>query len=180
MGETMVAQHKSNDLSRRKRSLKRSLLLALIIGVTSPAFAQTPLRKAPVDTSNPCVGVESADGLASCGMVAFNNHNYPVARSAWSSAAGRGHHLAAIWLAGSYADGDGGEKDNVQAYKWYDIAAAIHGAEIDKLPPGTKEDNQQEINYREGVARKLTPDQITDAQKLAHEWLARHAAKRNR
>jgi hypothetical protein len=136
----MVEQHKSYGVVCRASCLKHWFLLALIVRATSPAYAQTPLRKAPADTSDPCVGVESADGLASCGMDAFRNKNFAVARSAWSNSAERGDHLAAIWLAGLYADGDGGEKDNVQAYKWYDIAAAIHGAEIDKLPSGAKED----------------------------------------
>jgi TPR repeat protein len=77
-------------------------------------------------------------------------------------------------------NGHGGDKDYMQAYKWYDIAAAIHAAEIDKLPPGAIESNQQEINYRDYVARQMTTTQIADAQKLAREWSVRHTTKRSR
>jgi hypothetical protein len=175
----MVGRDKSYGVDFSKRSMQSSLLLALLICATSPTHAQTPLHKAPSDTSNPCAGPEGTVDLAECGMEASRNENYSVARTAWSRAAEGGDHLAAIWLAGLYENGQGGDKDNVQAYKWYDVAAAIHAAEIDKLPPGAIENNQQEINYRDYVARKLTTAQIADAQRLAREWLVRHSARHN-
>jgi hypothetical protein len=176
----MVEQHKSYGVARRTSYLKHWLLLALLVSVASPAHAQTPLHKAPADTSNPCAGPEGTVDLAECGLEASRNENYSVARTAWSRAAEGGDHVAAIWLAELYENGQGGDKDNVQAYKWYDIAAAIHAAEIDKLPPGAIESNQQEINYRDAIARKLTPDQIAEAQKLAREWMTRATKKRTR
>jgi hypothetical protein len=146
--------------------------VALIVLGADSATAQAPLRKSAPDTRNPCAGVES-DGLASCGMEAFRMQNYEVARSAWSRAAEQGDHVAAMWLAGLYEDGDLGEKDYVQAYKWYDIAAYIHGTEIERQPPGANENNQQAINYRDATGQKLTADQLADAQKQAREWLKR-------
>jgi hypothetical protein len=175
---TMVERQKSRGIACKPRSLKRALVLALLICAISPAQAQTPLHKAPADTSNPCSGPEGTVDLAECGMEASRNQNYSVARTAWSRAAEGGDHLAAIWLAELHENGHGGEKDYVEAYKWYDIAAAIHAAEIDKFPPGAIESNQQELNYRDYVARRLTTTQIADAQKLAREWLVRHPTRR--
>jgi hypothetical protein len=160
-----------------KRSMKCSLLLALLICATSLARAQTPLHKAPADISNPCAGPEGTVDLAEC-MEALRNENYSVARTAWSRAAEGGDHGVAIWLAELYENGQGGDKDYVEAYKWYDMAAAIHAAEIDKLPPGAIENNQQEINYRDYIARQLTTAQIADAQKLAPEWSVRYPTRR--
>jgi hypothetical protein len=54
----MVGQRNYYAIACRKLSLKSALLLALIFCATHPAHAQTPLRKAPADTSNPCVVAE--------------------------------------------------------------------------------------------------------------------------
>jgi hypothetical protein len=64
-----------------------------------------------------------------------------------------------------------------------DTAAVRHRsryswAEIDKLPAGARETNQTEINYRDGVAEKLTFAQIAAAQKLARDWLAQNPLSR--
>ncbi|MDA9432087.1 hypothetical protein [Bradyrhizobium sp. CCBAU 51627] len=150
------------------------LILALVVNT---ADAQAPLRRSAPDTSNPCLGVEAAEELASCGLEASRNQNYAVAKAAWTSAAERGDRLAATWLATLYASGDLGERDYVQAYKWYDIAAYMHGAEIERLPPGTREDNQQEINFRDATGRKLSAEQMVEAQRQAKEWVARKVKK---
>jgi formylglycine-generating enzyme required for sulfatase activity len=105
-------------------------------------------------------------------MDAFRIRNYVVAQTAWTKAAEQGDHLAAVWLGQLYGGGDLGQKDPFQAYKWYDIAAYLHGLEIDRLPPGSREDNQLEINWRDSTARQLTPEQVSDAQKQSRDWIA--------
>ena len=56
--------------------------------------------------------------------------------------------------------GRGVPQDYVQAHKWYTLAAAGGNA--------TAETNRQL------VAKRMTPAQIADAQRIAREWLAKH------
>jgi hypothetical protein len=160
--------------------LAKVTLISLVLLGPVEVLAQTPLHKAPPDHSNPCAGVgDDTEALAECGMEAARKQNYDVARNAWSAAAERGDYVAAIWLGGTY-DAVGGEKNYVLAYKWYEIAAAVHGEQIDKLPPGSDVSNQREINYREEAAKHLAPDQIAVALNMAREWLIATARKRAR
>ena len=62
-----------------------------------------------------------------------------------------------------YAGGRGALQDYVQALKWYDHAA-VRG---DKL----------ETKIRDIIARRMTPSQIDEAQRLAREWLAKRGKK---
>ena len=61
-------------------------------------------------------------------------------------------------LAYFYGEGRGGTSiDYIQAYKWYDIAAALVGAKIDELPVAAshkgEKDNSHELRYRDQVAK---------------------------
>jgi hypothetical protein len=66
-------------------------------------------------------------------------------------AADQGSADAQITLGFLYEYGDAVPLDYVQAYKWFDLA----GSPL----------------YRDAVAAKMTPAQITEAQKLAREWM---------
>ena len=55
-----------------------------------------------------------------------------------------------------YYDGRGVPQDYVEAHKWYNLAAA-GGIELAR-------------GDRDIVAEKMTPAQISEAQKLAREW----------
>jgi len=57
--------------------------------------------------------------------------------------------------------GHGVPQDFVQAYKWFNIAAST---ETDK------EERDQFGRNRDLVSRKMTPNQIAEAQRLAREW----------
>ena len=59
-----------------------------------------------------------------------------------------------------YDDGWGVAQDYVQAYMWLDLAAA----QRDKT--AAKE--------RDIIATKLSPADVSKAQRLAREWMARH------
>jgi hypothetical protein len=146
------------------------ILSALTFGA---AAAQTTLHTAPAPHSEPCT-----EYFAECGLRAEVKGDHEIARSAWSRAAEEGDYLAAVWLAQVYEHGHLGDGGYVQAYKWYDIAAALHGIDIDKLPPGSRENNEAEINYRDDAARHLTSVQIADAQRMSREWLARRGGGR--
>ncbi len=68
-------------------------------------------------------------------------------------------------------NGMGVPRDYVQAYKWLALSAQI-------LSPNSP-DNERILkawpNHRKELAAKMTPQQITEAQRLAAEWLQRHA-----
>jgi uncharacterized protein len=55
-----------------------------------------------------------------------------------------------------YENGIGVPVDNVKAYLWYDLAASQGG--------------MNDADKREQIAKKLTPEQIVEAKKLAREW----------
>ncbi|MDE0513004.1 MAG: hypothetical protein OXI88_14595 [Gammaproteobacteria bacterium] len=71
-------------------------------------------------------------------------------------AAKQGHASAQFNLGNMYAKGEGVPEDDVQAYAWYNIAAA-QGSE---LAEGNKEK----------IATDMTRPQIAEAQKLSREF----------
>ncbi len=60
-----------------------------------------------------------------------------------------------------YHNGKGVPQDYAQAHMWLDLAAS-------SFLPG--EDRDHAVKYRDIVAEKMTPIQISEAQKLAREW----------
>ncbi len=75
----------------------------------------------------------------------------------WSRlAADQGHAFAQISLGVMFSKGEGVPQDYVQAHMWFNLAGA-GGNSIGK-------------QGRDWVARKMTPAQIAEAQRLAAEW----------
>jgi uncharacterized protein len=111
-----------------------------------------------------------------CGDNARLSGNHIIAMKWWRRAADRGNASAQMKLAHLYEGRGGIPKDYTQAYKWYDIAAAIVGAKIDELPvccsksQRAKKDNSDQLWYRDQVAKHMTSEQIAEAQRLAREW----------
>ena len=60
-----------------------------------------------------------------------------------------------------YGEGLGVPQDYAQAHMWFNLAASRH-------PPGEGRDIA--VKNRDDVAKKMTPAQISEAQKLAREW----------
>jgi S1-C subfamily serine protease len=75
-------------------------------------------------------------------------------------AAERGEAFAQQHLGGMYFLGRGVPQDYVAAYKWFNIAAA--GQE-----PKVAADAAQ---FRDALARRMSPDQIAEGQRLARAW----------
>jgi len=71
-------------------------------------------------------------------------------------AAEQGHVLAFAKLGWMYAQGRGVLQDFIQAHKWYNLAAANGLGNA--------------AEYRDALAKQMTPAQIAEAQKLAREW----------
>ena len=59
-----------------------------------------------------------------------------------------------------YATGQGVPQDDVQAHMWYNLAAS--------RVPGVL--RVRAVEYRDDVADRMTPTQIAEAERLAHEW----------
>jgi uncharacterized protein len=95
-----------------------------------------------------------------------------------------GEPSAQMHLGVMFAEGIGGRRPNYEAAAaWYRAAAdqgypvAAHmwaNLAAAKLPPGKARDAV--LQLRDQLADKMTPAQITDAQKLAREWKPKGAA----
>jgi hypothetical protein len=161
--------------------------LSLFLGLDA-SQAQTSLHKQRVDEQIDETSCASANWLSRTGQLAESTQsdvreavssaieicgdsarlsgNYVVAMKWWRRAADRGNAAAQMKVAGLY-EGRGGVPTE-QAYKWYDIAAAIVGSKIDGLPIATSHTGEK--NNSDQVARHMTSEQIAEAQRLAREW----------
>ena len=79
------------------------------------------------------------------------------------SAADLGDGQAQYNLGLSYAKGEAGEPDNVRAHMWFNLAAA-------NFPVSDTSNRSAARKDRDVVAAKMRPDQIAEAERLAHEW----------
>jgi TPR repeat protein len=86
--------------------------------------------------------------------------DYAKARQWYEKAAAQGYAMAQSNLGMLYKSGNGVSQDNVRAYMWFSLAAAHSTGNLQK-PAADSRDN---------VARRLTPAQLIEAQKLAREW----------
>jgi TPR repeat protein len=75
-------------------------------------------------------------------------------------AAEQGITQAQYNLGNRYANGQGLKQDIVQAHMWFSLAA--------------EQGSEKAKENRDIAARKMTPDQIVEAQRMAREWMAEH------
>ncbi len=87
--------------------------------------------------------------------------NYAAAAMWFRKAAEWGYVWAQFHLGGLYYRGQGVPQDYVEAYKWWNLAAS-------RYPAGQKRDLFASL--RDRVAKRMTPDQIAEGQRLAREW----------
>lgn len=86
--------------------------------------------------------------------------DYVAAVKWYRKAAERGFALAQNNLGQMYINGEGVPQDYIQGHMWSYLAAA-KGYEIGR-------------ENRDIIAKKMTPAQIAEAQRLAREWLEEH------
>jgi hypothetical protein len=79
----------------------------------------------------------------------------------YTLAADQGDYSAQLYLGVLYEYGRGVARDLVQAYKWYAIAARQVAARNPK---------SQAIKNRDYLVGKLTPDELSEAQRLIDNW----------
>ncbi len=87
--------------------------------------------------------------------------DYAEAMKWYRKAAEQGHAKAQLFLGNMYGNGQGVPRDDVQAYMWFKLASST-------FPPGKGHDLA--VKNRDIVAEKMTPAQISDAERLAREW----------
>lgn len=62
-----------------------------------------------------------------------------------------------------YENGQGAPQDYVKAHQWFSLAAA-------RFPASETESQARAVKSRDGIASKMTPTQVAEAQSLAREW----------
>jgi len=82
--------------------------------------------------------------------------DYATALREWKPLAEHGNAHAQFYLGVLYHSGHGVQKDFVQAYKWYSLAGA--------------NGDEGATTLRDALAKRMTPAQIVEAQKLTREW----------
>jgi TPR repeat protein len=87
---------------------------------------------------------------------AVARHRYTQAAKWYREAADQGVGEAQFGLGLLYARGQGVPQDDVQAYMWFELSAA--------------QGDQAAVSNRDATAQRMTPEQIAEAQKLAHDW----------
>ena len=103
----------------------------------------------------------SSNGQFSLGSLYYARKDHAAAASWFQRASEQGNALAQVRLAGLYAEGLGVPRDDVQAYKWFAIAAE-RGADAYA--------RSNAAHGRDATARKLTAAQVAQADRVAREW----------
>ncbi|MBQ26849.1 MAG: hypothetical protein CMH81_01700 [Nitrospiraceae bacterium] len=95
------------------------------------------------------------------GKDALAHKDFATAFQKFLNAAEAGHTKAQYMLGVSYAYGKGVSQNDVQAYKWFHIAAA------------TSTDHKVRVlavNSRDALAQTMSPHEIAEAEQLARDW----------
>ncbi len=87
--------------------------------------------------------------------------NYALAVLRYFQAAEQGLTLAQRNLGIMYARGDGVPQNYVFAHMWLSLAVA-------RFPRGVTRD--EATNFRDKIEKRMTPDQLAEAQRFAREW----------
>jgi TPR repeat protein len=90
--------------------------------------------------------------------------DYAAAMSWYRKAAEQGDAAAQTGLGVMYANGHGVPRDYVSAHMWFALAAA-NGDQVAK-------------GYRDRIAARMTPEQIAEAERLAHEFTPKASSGR--
>jgi hypothetical protein len=107
-----------------------------------------------------CLAAPVLAGPFEDGKAAYERGDYATALRLWLPLAEQGDAIVQFNLGLLYYWGHGVLQDSVQdyveAHKWFDLAAA--------------QGNLSAAGNRDWLAKKMTPDQLAEAQRLAREW----------
>ena len=171
-----------------KRLLLTSILLLTIMVSASTALAEPPIHECdrlaanPSDPHKVVTGVkfdelDASRAISSCkkavqlfpdvarfqyqyGRALYKGEQYRNAIKWSRKAAEQGYAAAQFNLALMYDEGEGVPKDDVQAYMWFNLAAA--------------QEYEDAAEHRDKLAEKMTPGQVAEAQRLASRWTEKH------
>ncbi|MDH3280119.1 MAG: sel1 repeat family protein [Gammaproteobacteria bacterium] len=137
--------------------------LALVVGLAPPVWADnaTAIRTLAEQgdvKAQFALGTMYRDGR---GVV----QDYAETLRWWRKAAELGAIDAQYALGNMYAGGSGIAQDNILAHMWYDIATKQPGDEWLRAIAGSN---------RDVLAARMTPADISKAQQLVAEWMAKH------
>lgn len=134
-------------------------ILKQICNLIPPHLVPKIARETGVDKKarafSPWSHIVKGDGVA---------QDYEEAAKWFRNSAEQGYAMAQYHIGVKYANGRGVTRDYIEAHKWFRLAA-VGGQE-----EGSK---NQDI-----IAKKMTPEQIAEAQKLAREWKPKKAASK--
>jgi uncharacterized protein len=82
----------------------------------------------------------------------------------WLKAANKGDSRSQAMIGKRRATGEGLPQDYVQAYKWLTLATTGAAAGYEKAA------REEAVALRNTITAKMTPLQISDAQKQIREW----------
>ena len=88
------------------------------------------------------------------------SQDYTEAVKWYRKAAEQGVAKAQYNLGAMYFDGQGVPQDYIQAHKWLNLSASRLQGEAHEMA----------VRNRDIAEKKMTPDQVAEAQKLALEW----------
>ena len=88
--------------------------------------------------------------------------DYKEAVRLWGLAAAQGNASAQTNLGVMYANGTGVAQDYVKAHMWYNLGAASLSGE----------DGKTATSNRDNIAKRMTPQQIAEAQAMARKCQA--------
>ena len=70
-------------------------------------------------------------------------------------------------LGGMYANGEGVPHDNIEAHMWLNLAASRSSGA----------DRERTVAARDRVAERMTPTDLSEAQRRAREWHVAHSVQ---
>ncbi len=155
-------------------ALIAALCAGFTLGLTAPAWAGWDEAEAAYQRGDYATAIrewrplaEQGDGGAqtNLGFMYSNGlgvtQDYAEAMKWYRKAAERENANAQYNLGVIYNNGQGVSQDYAQAHMWFNLAAS-------RFPPG--EGRDRAAKNRDIVAERMTPAQISEAEKLAREW----------
>ncbi len=155
-------------------ALIAALCAGFTLGLTAPAWAGFYVGVDAYNHSDYATAVREWRPLAEQGDVEAQGNlgfmygkgrgvsqDYAEAVKWYRKAAEQGYAEAQYNLGIMYGIGQGVPQDYVLAHMWFNLA-------VSKLPPGEAHDRA--VKNSDIAAKRMTPAQISEAQKLAREW----------
>jgi TonB family protein len=176
MADLLIKGLKEQPAMRSIRTILR-LIVILSVATIPVAAQQSPKQKySVIDCLIKAAEEGNVDAQINLGdeyVEGLNvSQNIDEAIRWYKSAAEQGSRDAEMVLSNIYDLGIGGiQKDYVQEYMWLEIVAS--SASKDSIRTGLAVKMRTTLNCDE-LGKKMTPDQIEEAQRLASEWRSRH------